>query len=297
MVLQVWGTEYVAWAHDDFWSYSAALIAANQKNNPSTYFPIATYGNFEYVTGSGQLGIIVENQNGMANPAGFPDAVKEQGSSEEFHDVWGLGAANTVQGTTNPMVVTRPKNDIPLPVDTLLAYLHSIGGANLNTPVFGLDMQTAGSLPLELSGRVYIANPDGSIYHNAIWALDQIAQPFNTPSPGRGSYPGDPDGDWNGISAMGDYDPLAYGQAVVFPGGGHVDYFTYAPTMDLSLYDGQGLLFVVDFTIVNHGSGNTEVFIANAAPPGQSQVPEPATMLLLGLGLVGLAGIRRRMGK
>jgi len=33
------------------------------------------------------------------------------------------------------------------------------------------------------------------------------------------------------------------------------------------------------------------------APGGNSSVPEPASMLLVGLGLMGLAGVRRKMRK
>lgn len=77
---------------------------------------------------------------------------------------------------------------------------------------------------------------------------------------------------------------------------------------DVDNLDGSGLPFSGDFTIAFQwssrtiGAGETEMFLtqfgSNSAllNPNVSQVPEPGTALLLGIGLFAMAGWRRRTG-
>lgn len=235
----LFGQNYVAWAHDDFWSYSAQLIYANQKNNSATYFPVSTYGSYNIVTGSGTLGIIVQNQNGMSNGEYLPNAVKEKGGISAFHDIWGLGGL-TIPTITNDMTPIYPFNNIPATVGQILSFINPGSVNNQNIPVFGLDLQNAGSAPIYFSGQVFLVDPStGKVYMDpttgalALWAFDTLAQGTGADTQG-GAIRGPADADWPGFSENGTYDPTAYGLAVVFPGGGHVGYLAYAPTMDLS---------------------------------------------------------------
>ncbi len=139
------GYEYVAWAHDDFWSFGATFITTAQGIG---LIP-ESYGNYAMTTGSGVLDIILMNQGGSANDYGFESAIKEPGNPPSpFIVTWGLG--HNQQGNGN---FTGP-----VTVGMVLDYLHSYNASN-NIPVFGMDLQQSGNTPVGFVGHVYLADP------------------------------------------------------------------------------------------------------------------------------------------
>ena len=73
-------------------------------------------------------------------------------------------------------------------------------------------------------------------------------------------------------------------------GSGSADYFLYSPWMDLSLFESD-LLFVTEFHFDGLNDGAEELFLSGAVTPSYI-IPEPSTIILLGLGFLGIIGLR-----
>ncbi len=146
------------------------------------------------------------------------------------------------------------------------------------------------------------------------------------------NYGFDDNGSWDGISMIGlnsSYDMYDTTHTMTFAFsnplsavGGFINYVPYGSTdtiiavydSQMTLIDSYTLDFILDdfeamndgfflgfqessaiisyFTLTDNYIGITDLTIVSGNPDA---VPEPATMLLLGLGLIGIAGYRKRM--
>ena len=279
----------VASPHDDFWSYSAKLCDALQ----GAGYLSDELGKFQFPTGTGGLDVLLytgaggqNNQDVGPGPANgsyynFEDPVRNTGGgTTAFSGWWGQedqdndGTLEDVRG--------------PVTVGQVLDYLHAFN-PDYTVPVFYMDLnQTGTESSLDFVGRVYLTDTAGNIQHE--WAFD------NTLQSGDGSFD---DSSW--VLAPGEV-TLTGTSGTEYSvdhnkGSGKPDFIAFAPTMDLSdsEYD-PNWWFVTEFHFQGLNNGFEEIFLSGAiAPPGQGPpIPEPATMLLLGSGLIGLAGLGRR---
>lgn len=112
-------------------------------------------------------------------------------------------------------------------------------------------------------------------------------------SPARGEYTlgafsFDPSDDvWNAMP------PTSYGIPQELPVGAHILIdIVFTPT---NINDYSSYFYIASND--SHGPEGTQVFLHLYGKAVSAAVPEPATMLLLAFGLVGLAGVRRKIKK
>ena len=254
----------VAVQYDQFFSYSTQLL---------TQF---VYAGFNGAAGVGGLDVVVlTGANGIKNnPVSgglvFEDPLASaSGGTSTFSGTWGAG--NNPNG--------------PVLVDTLLTYLHNQFDPTVNIPVFTFDLAEPGSAAsrdLDMLAKFSVYDPVNHV-DVATWALD-----------------GTDNGVFDASSFAHVYGELSFTglSSTVYTadakGSGKYDYLVYAPGMDLSAYSGHGYEFHIFSEMKNLDGSGEEAFISGGirTPTPPTAVPEPGTILLVGIGLLGLG--RRR---
>jgi hypothetical protein len=266
----------IASRHDDFYSYSADLLTK------------LGYKGFNESVGSGKLDLIVYtgaggqlNNTVVGGP--FPDPLSTPSGSPTtfFSGTWGATGAYT-----------------PIAVDSVLTYLHSFD-PNVNIPIFEFDMNQTGSAPdVLVSGQVRMWNTAGG--QEAFWAFDNILNNAFDPAAMVASLGNIDLGVDQCINPHNGHAETCY-TLDNNKGSGSLDFVAYAPTMDLSKYAGLGYTLTADFYIGNPdkngygvlNNGFDELYMTGNFAPS-NPVPEPATLVLLGTGLLGFGLIKRK---
>jgi len=261
-------------SNDMLYTYSAQILTA------------LGFTGFNYATGSGSQDIAIFTYNNALNKdnldAGFPvPYLIPNGKASAWSGTWGDGSGKNA----------------PILVDTLLNYLHNTFASNVNIPVFVFDFNNNTDLYITGQARIWNGAPGGQ---NSTMVTQFSMDNTNLVVPGASPLPGNNAYDQNSFVKVSTEVQFPYsgtpttGPIASSNGSGKADFFAFAPGMDLSLFDGQGYYIDFFFNVAGDTGGGEELFISGRVST-VSAVPEPATMLLMGLGLAGIVVAGRRM--